>query len=112
MSKFVEIFFVLLFCLLTSLTRLDQFAAYILCKLKGQIQRAIMFPQCSITLFHFYSFFFQFRHSDLLTLIKGYKRHLVTGRAMQTCQSFSKRISLPTISYIKITLMKVAFIDM
>ena len=28
MSKFVEIFFVLLFCLLTSLTRLDQFAGH------------------------------------------------------------------------------------
>ena len=57
MSKFVEIFFVLLFCLLTSLTRLDQFAVYILCKLKGQIQRAIMFQFRSITLFHFYSLF-------------------------------------------------------
>ena len=57
MSKFVEIFFVLLFCLLTSLTRLDQFVANILRKLKGQIQRAIMFQFRSITLFHFYSLF-------------------------------------------------------
>ena len=57
MSKFVEIFFVLLFCLLTLLTRLDQFAVNILCKLKGQIQRAIMFQFRRITLFHFYSLF-------------------------------------------------------
>ena len=59
MNKFVEIFFILIFCLLTSLTRtcLDQFAVYILCKLKGQIQRAIMFQFRSITLFHFYSLF-------------------------------------------------------
>ena len=58
MSKFVEILFVLLFCLLyTSPTRLDQFAVNILCKLKGQIQRAIMFQFRSITLFHFYSLF-------------------------------------------------------
>ena len=57
MSKFVEIFFVLLFCLLTSLTRLDQFVVNILRKLKGQIQRAIMFQFRSITLFHFYSLF-------------------------------------------------------
>ena len=57
MSKFVEIFFVLLFCLVTSLTRPDQFAVYILCKLKGQIQRAIMFQFRSITLFHFYSLY-------------------------------------------------------
>ena len=56
MSKFVEIFFVLL-CLLTSPTRLDQFAVNILRKLKGQIQRAIMFQFRSITLFHFYSLF-------------------------------------------------------
>ena len=57
MSKFVEIFFVLLICLLTSPTRLDQFAVNILRKLKGQIQRAIMFKFRSITLFHFYSLF-------------------------------------------------------
>ena len=57
MSKFVEIFLVLLFCLLTSLTRLDHFAVYILCKLKGQIQRAIMFQFRRITLFHFHSLF-------------------------------------------------------
>ena len=110
MGKFGEIFFALLFCLLTLLTRLDQFAVYILCKLKGHMQRAIMFQFRSITLFHFsVIIYFQFRHSYLLTLIKDYKRHLVAERAKQTCQSFSKRISLPTINYIKITLTKVAF---
>lgn len=57
MSKFVEIFFVLLFCLLKSSARLDQFVVNILRKLKGQIQRAIMFHFRSITLFHFYSLF-------------------------------------------------------
>ena len=92
MGKFGEIFFALLFCLLTLLTRLDQFAVYILCKLKGNMQRAIMFQFRSITLFHFsVIIYFQFRHSYLLTLIKDYKRHLVAERAKQTCQSFSKR---------------------
>ena len=57
MSKFVEIFFVLLSFVTYIAYPSGSLAVYIFCKLKGQIQRTIMFQFRSINLFHFYLLF-------------------------------------------------------
>lgn len=67
----------------------------------------MLFFLLCIILFCFYSLFILFQH-----YFKDYKRHLVAGRPLQPCQSFSKGTSLPTRNSIKITLMTMAFSDM